>query len=362
MSRYAPTTPPVKKGSRRHNAPATGANNPGEGKAKAAVTVKDLATAAGVSMATVSNVLNQRSNVGSAVRAKVLRISRQLGYSPNRAAQAMRTGRTRAIGLILPDLTNPFFPELAQAVESTARRLGLAVCLVDCQGDPGGETYGLEFLEQHAVDGIIWCPVGARLPARPQHGRPVVLIDRPVPGYEVVHSNYQMGGELLARYALRMGHRCVGLLSGPADIESSRQRRLGFVGAFTGRIAWEVHVGFDGELNSAARTALRNRRGASLVVCGNDLIAISAMRCLSEMGVGVPEDVSVTGFDNIRWTDLVQPRLTTIAQPVSQIGARAVELMHQHLDDAAGAASQKGHVVFDVALIERESVRNLGRK
>src|ERR1700730_1717852 len=169
------------------------------------VTVKDIAAAVGVSVATVSNVLNSRPNVGRVNRQKVLRVAKQLGYRPNRAAQAMRTGRTRAIGLILPDLTNPFFPELAQAVENTARSLGLLVCLIDSQGRVDGEADGFALLMQHAVDGIIWCPVGASLPAHLKNlARPVVLIDRPRPGYAVVHSNYVMGGGLLASYALKM--------------------------------------------------------------------------------------------------------------------------------------------------------------
>src|SRR4051812_45698648 len=103
------------------------------------VTAKDIATSVGVSVATVSNVLNDRPNVGPAVRKKVLQAARQLRYRPNRAAQAMRTGRTRVIGLVLPDLTNPFFPELAQSVENKARSLGLAVCLIDSQGSSHSE-------------------------------------------------------------------------------------------------------------------------------------------------------------------------------------------------------------------------------
>src|SRR6476646_2811506 len=103
-------------------------------------TVKDIATAVGVSVATVSNALNGRPNVGRATRQRVLRIAQQLDYRPNRAAQAMRTGRTRAIGLVLPDLTNPFFPELAQTVENRARSLGLAVCLIDSQGSSHSES------------------------------------------------------------------------------------------------------------------------------------------------------------------------------------------------------------------------------
>jgi LacI family transcriptional regulator len=322
-------------------------------------TVKDIAAAVGVSVATVSNVLNGRPNVGRATRQQVLRVAKQLAYRPNRAAQAMRTGRTRAIGLVLPDLTNPFFPELAQAVENTARSRGLLVCLVDSQSRPEGEADGFALLMQHAVDGIIWCPLGPRLPAQLKNlARPVVLIDRPRPGYAVVHSNYRMGGRLLAQYALRMGHTRVGLLSGPQHIESARQRRDGFVTAFPRsiNIVWEVCVGFDGVLTTEARAVLKHRRKATLIVAGNDLIAISAIRRLAEQGVSVPEEVSVTGFDNIRWTDLVTPRLTTIAQPVSAIGAKAVELMQERM---SGEKIDSRRTIFDVELIERDSVRQL---
>lgn len=323
------------------------------------VTVKDIAAAVGVSVATVSNVLNGRPNVGRAQRERVLRVAQQLGYHPNRAAQAMRTGRTRVIGLVLPDLTNPFFPELAQAVENKARSLGLLVCLIDSQGRADGESDGFDLLMQHAVDGVVWCPVGSRRPQVVQKlGRPVVLIDRPRPGYSVVHADYGMGGRLLAEYALSMGHRRVGLLSGPQELEGARQRRDGFVNAFPKRIriAWEVNVGFDGVLTPEALDALERRGDATLVVAGNDLIAISAIRRLAERGLKVPDDVSVTGFDNIRWADLVTPRLTTIAQPIGAIGARAVELVQEKL---AGGTVASRRTQLEVTLIERDSVKRL---
>jgi LacI family transcriptional regulator len=327
-------------------------------------TVKDIAAAVGVSVATVSNVLNGKPNVGSVIRTKVLHAAKQLGYRPNRAAQAMRTGRTRAIGLVLPDLTNPFFPELAQAVENTARSLGLLVCLIDSQGSADCESDGFALLMQHAVDGVIWCPVGARLPAALRKlDRPVILIDRPGLRYPVVHSNYLAGGELLAQYALRMGHKRVGLLSGPTDLQSARLRRDGFVNACPDKltIVWEVNVGFDGLLTSAAIDALVKHRNnqrskVSLIAAGNDLIAISAIRCLTEHGVKVPEDVSVTGFDNIRWADLVTPRLTTVAQPMGAIAAKAVELMQKSL---SGQIIPTRHTLFEVTLIERDSVKRL---
>jgi len=325
-------------------------------------TIKDVASAVGVSVTTVSNVLNGKPNVGHIIRRKVLQAAKQLGYQPNRAAQAMRTGRTRAIGLVLPDLTNPFFPELAQAVENRARTLGLLVCLIDSQGRAGGEADGVALLMQHAVDGVIWCPLGPRPPAALKKlDRPVVLIDRPGPGYAVVHSDYQMGGRLLAQYAHQMGHRRVGLLSGPADLESARHRRDGFTKAAPDEIeiAWEVNVGFDGVLTAQAVDALKHRRNVTLIVAGNDLIAISAIRWLSEHGVKIPDEVSITGFDNIRWTDVVTPRLTTIAQPVGAIGKKAVELMHGSM---SGEKIITRHTIFDVELIERDSVRRIGQR
>jgi LacI family transcriptional regulator len=322
-------------------------------------TIKDLAARVGVSVATVSNALNDKPNVGAAVRDRVLRAVKELGYRPHRAAQAMRKGRTRAIGLVLPDLTNPFFPQLAQAVESTARNLGLLVCLIDSQGGAEGERHGWTLLSQHGVDGVIWCPVGPHEPpAVREMERPVVLIDRPKAGFAAVHSNYVMGGELLANYALQQGHTRVGLLSGPSNLESARQRRNGFVRAFPRRIdiAWEVRVGFDGILTREARDTLLRRQRATLIVAGNDLIAINAIHFLAEHKVSVPYDVSVTGFDDISWAKIVSPRLTTISQPLTAIGTRAVELLQERM---SGAAIPSRATVFDVALVERDSVKNI---
>jgi len=119
---------------------------------------------------------------------------------------------------------------------------------------------------------------------------------------------------------------------------------------------WEVHVNFDGVLNDAAIAALKRRKSATLVVAGNDLIAVNAMRWLAEHGVRVPDDVSVTGFDNIRWTEVVTPRLTTIAQPLGAIGAKAVELVRERM---SGAAFVNRRTLFDVVLVERDSVKRL---
>ena len=183
----------------------------------------------------MSNVLNDRPNVGNKIRARVMRAAKELGYRPNRAAQAMRTGHSRSIGLVLPDLTNPFFPELAQAIENAARSAGFLVCLIDSQGRAEGEADGVALLMQHAVDGLIWCPVSPRLPSNlKRFSRPIVLIDRPQPGYDVVHADYVMGGRLLAEYAVRMRHVKVGLLSGPASLEERAATQRGIRSSIPG--------------------------------------------------------------------------------------------------------------------------------
>ena len=243
-------------------------------------------------------------------------------------------------------------------MENTARSLGLLVCLIDSQGSAEGESDGLSLLAQHGVDGVIWCPVGPRTPAPLRHiDRPVVLVDRPRAGFAAVHSNYRMGGQLLAQYALKQGNTRVGLLSGPGNLESAQQRRNGFVRAFPRRIdiVWEVRVGFDGILTRQARDALLRRQRATLIVAGNDLIAINAIHFLAEHHVKVPDDVSVTGFDDISWATVVTPRLTTIAQPLTTIGARAVELLQERM---SGARIPSRATIFDVTLIERESVKS----
>jgi Bacterial regulatory proteins, lacI family/Periplasmic binding proteins and sugar binding domain of LacI family len=178
------------------------------GRQAGVATVKDIA-AVGVSLASVSKVLNGRPTVGAKIRARVRRVAQEVGYRPNRAAQAMRAVRTRASGLVLPDLTNPFFVGLALPVEYTARGAGLLVCLIDSEGKVEGEADGFSLLLQHAVDGVICCPVGPMPPTLRHFVRPVVLIDRPRPDYDVVQSDYVMGGRLLAEFALRTGHTCV---------------------------------------------------------------------------------------------------------------------------------------------------------
>lgn len=324
-------------------------------------TLKDVAKEVGVSVATVSYALTGRGSVSPAMRDKVLAAVERLGYQPNRKAQAMRTGITRCIGLIIPDLTNPFFPQLAQKIEYEARAAGLSVFMVDCQNQAIHEEEGLDLMEQQQVDGVIWCPTGNRSTQRLARLRcPVVLVDRPLPGFDAVHSDYRAGGQLLAQHAIELGHRSVGLLSGPQETESARLRRAGFVEAAQGKldIAWEEEVPFSSELTPAARQALAHNR-ASLVVAANDLIAVGALDELKNLGRRVPEDVSLVGFDDIPWAALITPKLTTIRQPIAALAHEALSLLTAKMQDRQRPVSTR---VVGVSLVARASAIPLNSK
>ena len=315
--------------------------------------LKDVAKLAGVSIATVSYVLRGTKVVSSEVERRVRQAVRALDYQPNRTAQALRTGRSGTLGLIVPDLTNPFFPLLVQAIETTGRALGYALILIDSQNDPATERQGLELLASYNVEGAIWIPV-ADAPGEPWRF-PTVVVDRPLEGFDVVQADHAQGGELLAAYAVRLGHRRVGLLSGPRTLASAAERRDGFLRAAAGKleVVWEREAPFALELPPEV-VQLLWRREATLVVCSNDTLAVGVVRAVHERGWRVPDDLSVLGFDDVPWAALVEPPLSTVRQPVAELGRRTVARLHARIQAPETPLCRE---VLPVTLIERRSAR-----
>ena len=319
------------------------------------ITLREVAKEAGVSVATVSYVLNDTGSVGDVVKRRVRNAVKKLGYRPNQSAQAMKTGRTRTIGLILPDLTNPFFPELAQSIERTARENGYSVLLFDAHNSEEAEKEGIEHLFRQQVDGFIWCPrtandiIAERVP--------VVLVDRPMPNYDSVLSNYVSGGIILADYLLSRGHNKIGMVLGPQNLESARLRRQGFVDAISGKasIVWEVENEFSLEICENALEHIL-AKDVSVIVAANDVIAIGVMSALKNANISIPDDISVVGFDDIPWCSIVSPSLTSIRQPLTQIGREAMNTLLYRIDNPD---SPKRRIEMDVDLVSRESVKNL---
>jgi LacI family transcriptional regulator len=313
------------------------------------VNLKDVAQAAGVSVATVSYVLRGAKPVSREVEARVWQAARELGYQPNRSAQTLRTGRSRTLGLLVPDLTNPYFPALVQAIETTGRSLGYALILIDAQNDPATEREGLELLAGYSVAGLVWVPVADPPGPLPY---PAVLVDRSAEGFDVVQADHYQGGALLAAYALELGHRRIGLFSGPAELSSARSRRRGFLAGLKGlKPVWECSIPFALELPDSALAHLACNE-VTLLVCANDVVAIGVLRALKQLGVMVPEEVSVLGFDDVPWAALLEPPLSTVRQPVAELGRTAVMLLHERIQAPEVSVKRQ---VLPVELIARRS-------
>ncbi len=292
-------------------------------------TLQDVARKAGVSAATVSYVLNGTGSVGKDVQKLVREAAKSIRYRVNHVARATRTGQTHSIGLILPDLNNPFFPEMAHVVQAAARRAGYAVFLIDSEGDTEIERTGAEDLIGRGVEGIVWFPASELdTLAELRDDVPIVVVDRPLPNYDTVSSDYDEGGAMLAAHIIASGHKRIGMVVGPQSLSSANQRREGFVCSVgkSGKIVWEVENEFSIKLSAETREQLDDE-SATVIVCGNDLIAIGVMHELHEQGRRVPDDVSVVGFDDIPWAGYSIPGLSTVRQPFGALGKQAADLL-----------------------------------
>lgn len=317
-------------------------------------TLKEVAKEAGVSVASASYAINGTGSVGEQTREHVLAVAARLGYRPNQNAKAMKTGRTGTIGLVLPDLTNPFFPALAQAVIQAARGHGYSVLLTDTEGEHEAERHAIDLLAGRGVDGLVWFPIAddGTLPPLAD-SIPAVVLDRALPGYDVIQADYAEGGRLAAEHLLSLGHRRIGVISGPHAASSARTRADAALEAVRrqGQIAWHVHNAFALDLEPAVTAALDGGT-ATAVIAGADLIAIGAIRHLQGRGLSVPGDVSVMGFDDIPWALLNSPPMSTIEMPVEEMAVEAVQtLLHR----IAHRGEVLRRVVFNVSLVVRGS-------
>ena len=318
-------------------------------------TLKDVAREAGVSIAAVSYSLNGGGTIGEEVRARVREVADRMGYRPNRSAQYIRTGRNTTLGLVLPDLRNPYYPALAQSVEHAARQAGYTVVLIDTSGSTETELDGMRHLESQDVAGAIWCKTSHDLPDDDNiFAMPVVIIGSPDLTHDNVTINDKRGGESLARHLVDKGHRRFGIVSGQSVAEGKDERKNGFISALgaESEVVWQMKAPYSIDLADNVVAAL-DRRDITALMCGNDMIAIGALRAARHLGIRVPEDLSVVGFDDIPWASIVTPALTTVNQPVAEMAAAALTLLFDRL---AEPERQVRHFKVDVRLVPRESV------
>ncbi len=307
------------------------------------VTVHDVARHAGVSIATVSRALNDRSRISVETRDRVLRVAAELGYHPNDLARGLAGMATRTIALLLPDITNPFFPELVKGVQTVADQRGHLLLMCHNADDEAKAIADLVLLRRKRVDGILL--VAGTLPGvgvvAASAGIPTVVLDRRVPGLDadLVTVDHRAGARLGVGHLLGLGHRQIAHLTGPAEVVSSQERGEGWRQALLAAgvdPAPEllVHGDFTEDGGYAAgRELLGRTAGITAVFAANDLAAIGLLRALTEAGLRVPHDVSVVGFDGVHLAAYTSPKLTTVAQPIFELGRTAAELL---LDRLAG--------------------------
>jgi DNA-binding LacI/PurR family transcriptional regulator len=293
-----------------------------------AVTITDVARAVGVSASTVSRALSRPERVDADTRAAILEQIRRLGYQPNRAARSLITGRTGNLGVIVPDLANPFFPDVVKAVQVRAHQRSLTTLLADSGDDPASER---ELVHQLApqVDGLVLC--GATLPAAELQAIrqlvPLVLINRDVAGVASVSADNAGGAGQAIRHLRALGHRRVGFVGGPEGSRSHQRRLLGARAGAEQHGLELVELGsfrpsFEGGMAAADSVLLAE---VPAVLAYNDVIAIGLLHRLSAYGVAVPGDVSVVGFDDIALAAMAFPALTTVRFPRAAAGRLAVD-------------------------------------
>jgi LacI family transcriptional regulator len=329
--------------------------------------MKDVAALAGVSLGTVSNVLNRPHLVKAVTRMRVQAAIAELGFVRNESARQLRAGRSRSIAYVVLDAGNPFFTDVARGIEEAAQAAGMALFLCNSNQDPQRERDYLDLLLEQRVQGVLITPVNpdlSQLDTLRSRGMPVVLVDRAPAEVDVccVDVDDVLGGDLAVRHLLESGHRRIGFVGGPFFIPQVRDRHQGALRALkrVRRPADSLVVLETDGLNvregrrAGERLAgLPAGRRPTAVFCANDLLALGLLQEMTRQGQQVPKDLTIVGYDDIEFTEAAAVPLTSVRQPRHLIGRTAAELL---LEEAAGGAEHAHkRVQFQPELVVRAS-------
>ncbi|HWK45449.1 MAG TPA: LacI family DNA-binding transcriptional regulator [Stellaceae bacterium] len=325
------------------------------------VNIRHVAHKAGVSLGTVSRVLNDHPSVTDSLRQRVRDAIQELKYRPHAVAQSLRRGTNRMIGVVIPDLRNPFFADLMQNIEISARMLGYSVLFISSDEDATTEVQAIETLASRKVDGVIFLPSNDVHVLPRTVPLPIVVIDRPLDAHYFVGADHRAGARMAADYLVSLGHRRIACISGPADSSVAQARLAGFLDVMTPHFEaaelpmsrYVVHGDFDYVSGREAATTLFRictPAPTALFAC-SDQQAIGALRAAADHGIAVPRDLSIVGFDGILVADLVTPRLTTVHQPVAQLADAAITMLLEQATHAQSPISR----LFACDLVVRES-------
>ncbi|MGY1774002.1 LacI family DNA-binding transcriptional regulator [Blastococcus sp. SYSU D00813] len=330
--------------------------------------IRDVAGRAGVSVGTVSNVLNRPELVSESTRTRVLDAIAELGFVRNESARQLRAGSSRSVGLVVLDIANPFFTDVARGVEEVVDAAGLSLVLCNTDDRPAREKAHLATLAEQRVQGVLITPTAELsddIAALRERGIPVVLVDRRAPTADqcAVSTDDVLGGRLAAGHLLERGHRRIAFIGGASGLPQVHERHEGVAAA----VGEAGRAGMDGAeltvLSPAELTVAGGREAAARIigipagrrptaaVCANDLLALGVLQEMVRHGVAVPEEFAIVGYDDIDFAAAAAVPLTSVSKPRQELGRRAAQLL---LDER-----RDGHVheqpVFEPVLVVRES-------
>ncbi len=332
----------------------------------ASISIKDVASRAGVSVGTVSNVLNRPASVNGETRLRVQAAINQLGFVRSESARQLRAGASRIVALLVLDMRNPFFVDVASGAERAAREAGMSVIVCNSAQDKAEEADYLAMFAEQRVRGVLVTPAdasGGNLGALQAQGIPYVLVDRVSAGADIcsVSVDDMAGGRLAARHLLAGGHRSIAYVAGPPTLPQVRDRRTGVLAALA-----EAGLGVDALTEVTAQrldVAAGRDAGARLlgmdprptaVFCVNDLLALGVLQTLFAAGIRIPGEVSLVGYDDIEFAAAAAVPLTSVRQPALDMGRQAAEMLIEET-----GPSRDGHrhrqVVLQPELVVRRS-------
>jgi LacI family transcriptional regulator len=330
-------------------------------------TIKDVARVAGVSIATVSATLNGTARVSEKRSQRVWDAVRSVGYTPHGIARSLRLGHTRSIGLIVGDISNPFFTSLAKAVEARASDAGYMVILVNSDENPVKELNLIKMLLEQQVAGILLAPSGFDAAYRAKLSEtvrvPLVLVDRllPLAAYDAVVVDNRAAARMVTDYLVRLNHERIAIVIGRQHLWTTEQRvrgfREGLRAAGMPRQA-ELEIAADSRIETAyeaTQRLLSLSDPPTAIFAANNLMMLGALEAILDMGFECPGRISLAGIDDFSWSSAIRPRLTTVSQPIEEMGLRAVD---QLLERVANRKAAKRAMSKTITLEPRFLIRD----
>ena len=334
-----------------------------------AATMKDIARRTGLGLATISSYFNG-GNVREKNRIKIEEAIEELHYEVNEVARGLKTNATRTIGVVIPELNNTFCAEIITGMEDVLRSHGYATIVCDCRTDKKLEREAVEFLIRRRVDGIINMPVdeeGNHLKRFQKMGKPIVLIDRKIQGIDCdsVLVDNKKAAEDAVRYFIGRGHRNIGIIGGPEEVFTAQERMAGSYKALESAgipvresLIWHGDYTIQGGVRGLEELVQNNPEMTAVFVTNYEM-TMGAMIGVNELGIRIPEQLSMIGFDNLQFARACNPKLTIVAQPTDGIAREVAKVMLNHLENAGETSGELFSEKLETEIIAGKSVRVL---